>query len=132
MIPLSIYTKKGKINSYHYKQQLFWPVSQISALCMISRGWMVTDYMQKYLYTSVNISVYHGPPRTERIFLISNVYFSKHLEQFCSTLLLYTATMVQTSRMPHFSFWNEWYKYSILTNPSAVVTWISDKISRDL
>ena len=38
--------------------------------------------------------------------------FSKRLEWFCSTLLLQTATMVETSRIPHFLFWNEYYKFA--------------------
>ena len=35
-------------------------------------------------------------------FVFLKARFSKHLERFCSTLLLYTATMVWTSIKPRF------------------------------
>ena len=42
----------------------------------------------------------------------SKARFSKGLEQFCSTLLLHTVTIVQTLRMPCFSFLNECYTFA--------------------
>ena len=51
-------------------------------------------------------------PGQNEFFSFSKASFSKRLERFCSTLLLYTATMVETSRMPRFSFWNKWYRFA--------------------
>ena len=39
-------------------------------------------------------------------------HFSKRLKQFSSTLLLYTATMVWTTMMPQFSFWDQSYWFA--------------------
>ena len=58
-------------------------------------------------YTSIYLSV---PRPTQDIMNFS--HFSKRLERFCSMPLLYIATMVQTSRMPRFSFWNECYRFA--------------------
>ena len=46
-------------------------------------------------------------------FVFSKACFSKRLERFCSTLLLYTATIVWTSIKPRFSFWNECYRFAL-------------------
>ena len=43
-------------------------------------------------------------PAQDRIYFspFSKVHFSKRLKQFCSMLLLYTAIMIDTSKIPHF------------------------------
>ena len=45
-------------------------------------------------------------------FKFSKARFSKCLEQFCSAPLLYTATMVWTTTMPQFSFWDQSYWFA--------------------
>ena len=55
----------------------------------------------------VCITVRVSRPTQDRIFVFSTARFSKRLERFCSMLLLCSTTMVWTSMMLHFSFWNE-------------------------
>ena len=45
-------------------------------------------------------------------FELSKACFLKHLEQFCFTLLLYTARMVWMMMMPQFSFWHQSYLFA--------------------
>ena len=54
MIPLSIYTKKWKIDSYHHRR-LFWPVSQI-VIQRIMHGFLVDGHI---LLQQVEISSSH-------------------------------------------------------------------------
>ena len=65
-------------------------------------------------------------PEQNEFFLFSKACFSKHLKWFCSTLLLYTATMLQTSRMPRFLFWNECYRFSQIQILIQVEKWMSE------
>ena len=62
----------------------------------------------------VRISIRVPRPTQDRIDFsrFSKARFSKRLERFCSTLLLHTATMVETSRIPRFSFWNGCYRFA--------------------
>ena len=81
------------------------------------KSWISTyDYACARMYyvssrnSIVYLSVYRALPNG--FFTFSKARFSKRLERFCSTLLLHTATMVETSRMPCFSFWNECYRFA--------------------
>ena len=68
-----------------------------------------------YTYVRISIRVIRVPrPTLDRIDFsrFSKARFSKQLERFCSTLLLHTATMVETSRTPRFSFWNGCYRFA--------------------
>ena len=81
------------------------------------RIWLIRKFLPKKL-----LSIFHGEyvsirvPRLtqDRIDFshFSKARFSKRLEWFCSTLLLHTATMVETSRIPRFSFWNGCYRFA--------------------
>ena len=64
------------------------------------------------LYTSVNASAYRALPKHNELFHFSMARFSKRLKQFHSTLLPYTATMVWTSLIPPFSFWDQSYWFA--------------------
>ena len=64
------------------------------------------DIRNNLVYVRISIRVLR--PTQDRINFLK-ARFSKRLKRFCSTLLLYTATMVETSRMPRFSFWNDSY-----------------------
>ena len=62
------------------------------------------------------------PREVHDFFFFSKAHFSKHLEWFCSMLLLYTATMVWTSVMPHFLFWNECYWFASNSKWTALLS----------
>ena len=65
------------------------------------------------VYVRISIHACTAPyPGQNGFFSFSKAHFSKRLERFCSTILLYTATMVKTSRMPCFSFWNDCYRFA--------------------
>ena len=65
------------------------------------------------LYTSIYLSMYSTLSRIESIFhVFRRLNFSKRLERYCSTLLLSTATMVETPRIPHLLFWNERHRFA--------------------
>ncbi len=68
------------------------------------------------VYVRISIRVPRPTLGQNEFFSFSKARFSKRLERFGSTLLLYTATMVQTSRMPRFSFWNECYRFAPNSN----------------
>ena len=72
----------------------------------------ITQVHAIVLYTSVYLSVYRPLPGQNGFFSFSKAGFSKCLKQFCSTLLLHTATMLETSSMPRFLFWNEYYRFA--------------------
>ena len=60
----------------------------------------------------VHITIGVQCPGQNGFFSFSKAGFSKRLERFCFMLLLHTATMVETSRMPCFLFWNEYYRFA--------------------
>ena len=85
--------------------------------------YMQWHYIRPYIYPCT--APYLGQ---NEFFSFSKARFSKRLERFGSTLLLYTATMVQTSRMPRFSFWNECYRFAPNSNfHSARIDWEMDE-----
>ena len=61
------------------------------------------------VYVRITTTPYPGQ---NGFFSVLKAGFLKHLKRFCSTLLLHTATMVETLRMPHFSFWNECHRFA--------------------
>ena len=79
---------------------------------MVKRKWFVPAYdyarVRTHYVGICNNLVYVCPhiypsyPGQNEFFSFSKAHFLKCLEWFCFTLLLYAATMVQTSRMPHF------------------------------
>ena len=70
-----------------------------------SRGFSVHSAIHNYPCTTPY-------PGWNGFFSFSKAGFLKRLKWFCFTLLLHAATMVETSRMPRFSFWNECYRFA--------------------
>ena len=104
--------------------QCFLPVYAKTYNLMAKQKWCVptrdcihtcmyyTSSRNNIAYVHITISVPRPTQNRMDVSRFSKARFSKHLERFCSMLLLHTATMVQTSRMPHFSFWNESYRFA--------------------
>ena len=94
----SVYAKTYNLMA---KQKWCAPTYDCACVCMY-----YTSTHNNIVYVRITI---HVPCPTQDNGFFS---FSKCLKRFCSTLLLHTATMVETSRMPHFSFWNESYRFA--------------------
>ena len=115
-----VYTQGHYVNSH---SNVFTVYAKTYNL-MPKRKWCVSTYdcaraRRYYARTRnnvvyVRISIRVPRPTQDRIDFsrFSKARFSKRLERFCSTLLLHTATMVETSRIPRFSFWNGCYRFA--------------------
>ena len=107
---------------------------------MEKRKWCVPTYDRTHtcmyynsscnniLYVHITIRVPHPTQDRMDFSHFSKALFLKRLERFCSTLLLHTATMVQTLMMPRISFWNECYRFALNSKfHSATKDWEMNK-----
>ena len=101
LCPWTVYAKTYNLMA----KRKWWRITH--ACVHVLRGYM--QWSRIHPYNCQCIAPYLGQ---NEFFMFSKARFSKRLERFCSTLLLYTATMVWTSIKPRFSFWNECYRFA--------------------